>query len=129
MDSKIYELNYNNGIEIISAEPISDQSYEYYGLYYTKTNLDDFDDIIQETLYANYKEKIFPISYVSKNFEQFRLDGTKISSEDAKKYEFVYDRDYGQYYLDVSINDIEILSKTTSILENLKKNNLEKKTK
>ena len=122
--NKYYELfNYQNTLKILSKSPINKDSYLSYGNYFTNVSVDFFDDIIYEQLYAKYKGKIFAVSMVASQFQQVRLSSAGLSQEDIKEYGFVYDRDYGQYYLDVTLKDAELFSMNSSIYEQLKASN------
>lgn len=120
-DSNYYELSCVGGVvSIISKKPINEHSYSGFNCFYTDVSVTDFIDIVHEQLYAEYKGKKFVVSQVTVGFKKIRLDGTSISSEEALKYGFVYSRDYGQYYLDVDINDVILFSKKFSVYEQMK---------
>ena len=101
---------------VYSKDRISDQSKYDDGSYVTPMDPEQFDDIICEQLFAKYIDRFFHLSRVGVRFEYLRLDGTGLTTQEASKYGFVYDRNEGQYYLDVALKNVELYSKKTSVL-------------
>ncbi len=111
----IIDSNYNGCL--LSDAPINEFSERNKkGYYETRVNLDDLSDIIRDRLYAEYKNRVFPVGYVAEGFAEIDL----INEEpyvDVSDLDFKFSPFYHGGYLTIKKEEVSrLLADRKSIL-------------
>ena len=118
-----YEINIDirNGSCLISENPINNQSVKIDNNWFeTKVNLNDLDDIINDALYAEYKDTIFRVGMVSEEFSEIELISYGSYNIDVTSIGFKFNDFYRAYTLKAKKEDItKLLSIKTSTYKDI----------
>lgn len=105
----LYEFSFdeNYNLDLISDNIVNQSSVAIEdNSYVTKVSLNDVSDIIENKLYAEYKDNIFPIGYVSNNFENIELLSSRRDDIDEAGLGFKFSPEYRTSFLSVKKSDI-----------------------